>query len=103
MTSTVRSAIVATRQVLRSHSVRKMLIRSEAPDIRLIRIDASWQAIEDPQHTENSEEVLEAHPFSSSFEAAQRVAGHTRPVGKLCLRQAPQLSPTGHRLADLVH
>ena len=95
------SAIVSTCQVSWPHTLWKLLVGAQPPDIGLIWVKRSGQAVQDAQSAKNAEQILQTDTPLAPLQAGKRVARNPRSVGQLGLCQAAQLSPAGEIVRDL--
>src|SRR5680860_515356 len=97
---TSASGIVRPAQAARTNTPRQLLLGTQPADVARVGVEGGGDAGQDPEGTEDPQQVLRAHPSVASLEAGQRVARDAGPVGQLDLRQAPQPAPDGDVVSD---
>jgi hypothetical protein len=88
------SAIVSTRESPGAHTLWKLLVGAQAPDVGLIGIKRREQAVQDAERSKYAQQVLEADSSLAALQAGERVARDSCSVGQLSLCQSAELSPS---------
>ena len=84
MTTSV-SAIVSAGQASGPHTLRKPLVGPHPPDIGLIGIQRSRDAIEHSYTAKDAKQILYAHASVAALQADESVARDARSVSQLSL------------------
>jgi hypothetical protein len=71
----------------------QLLVGSEPPDVRLVRVQGAQELTEDPQGMKNAERDLHTDRSVAALEADKRVAGDASAISQLGLCEPAELAP----------
>ena len=87
------SATIASCQIPGANALRQLLIRTQATNVALIRVERLGEVAEHAEGVQNSEDDLHPDGTVAVLKASDGVSGHACPIPELSLGEPAKLAP----------